>query len=104
MKMAFIILPLISGGRQMVDIHRNVVEDLIKNFGGATMYDVTGFWRNDDRAIPCAKVECAMHDVPSEVSTFLSIGKDVADRMEVHSVMVQKPCGEIVFIEGDTDE
>ena len=49
-------------------------------------------------------MECAMHDVPSEVSTFLSIAKDVADRMEVHSVMVQKPCGEIVFIEGDTDE
>jgi len=45
-----------------------------------------------------------MHDVPSEVSTFLSIAKDAADRMEVHSVMVQKPCGEIVFIEGDTDE
>ena len=45
-----------------------------------------------------------MHDVPSEVSTFLSIAKDVADRMGVHSVMVQKPCGEIVFIEGDTDE
>ena len=104
MRLAFIILPLIYDGRQMVDIPRNDVEALIKTFGGATMYDLTGFWRNDDRAIPCAKVECAMHDVPSEVSTFLSIAKDVADRMEVHSVMVQKPCGEIVFIEGDTDE
>jgi len=104
MKLAFIILPLISGGKAWRDVHQNVVENLVKNFGGATMYDVTGFWRHEDGAIPCAKIECAMHDVPSEVSTFLSIAKDVADRMEVHSVMVQKPCGEIVFIEGDADE
>ena len=104
MKLAFIILPLISGGRQMVDIHRNVVEALTKLFDGATMYDVRGFWEEDNQVIPCVKVECAIPDNETSNIAFMHIAYMALKKMKVKSVMVQKSCGEIVFIEGDADE
>ncbi len=104
MKLAFIILPLISGGRQMVDIHRNVVEALTKLFGGATMYNVSGFWEEDSQVIPCVKIECAIPDNETSNVAFRHIAQIALQKMKVKSVMVQSSNGEVFFIEGDKHE
>ena len=104
MKMAFMILPVIAHGKQMNGVHRLTVEALTKLFGGATMYNVSGFWEEDSQVIPCVKIECAIPDNETSNVAFRHIAQIALQKMKVKSVMVQSSNGEVFFIEGDKHE
>lgn len=102
LRIAFIVLPLTdNNGLPVKRAHELLRNEIIDAFGGLTMVNVSGMWKNDagttfvDDSI---RYEFACEDLPSTQRTI----NDMATRAGFHAaqeaMFVQYPDGEVAFL------
>ena len=100
-RMASIVIPNMNeDGDIFVPIQQEAVEIFIDDFGGATAYECNGFWDKSQRVISCLKIDVAVDMLPLTVAKFMATAELLAYKLNVHSVMVTKPDGTVVFVKG----